>query len=265
MGALAKRLAPKVTKQVKILTLDIETRPNVVHSWGLFNVNVSLNQIVEPGGTFAVAYKWYHDAKPKFLSDFADTHEGMIRKTHALLDEADIVNTFNGISFDLPHLNKEFALLGLLPPKPYKQVDLLRVVRKQFRFTSNKLDFVAGQFGLGHKTSHEGHTLWVKCLAGEPQAWKRMETYAKQDVALTEKLFDTLRPWIPNMPHLSMWLGNDWGCPSCGNKDLSKNRDGTAYANVQRYRLYQCPECGTWVRGNKKLANPTETRQARIN
>jgi hypothetical protein len=48
----------------------------------------------------------------------------------------------------------------------------------------------------------------------------------------------------------------------CGNKDLSKFRDGTAYTNVQRYRLYQCP-CGHWVRGNKKLIDATQTRTAR--
>ena len=46
MGALAKKLAPKIAPaavpQVRILTLDIENAPNLAHVWSLFNQNVSL-------------------------------------------------------------------------------------------------------------------------------------------------------------------------------------------------------------------------------
>ena len=92
--------------------------------------------------------------------------------------------------------------------------------------------------------------------------WDLIRKYNKQDVVLTEKLYDRLRAWIPNHPHLSMFTGDEWGCPVCGNKDLSKFRAGTSYANVQKYRMYQCP-CGHWVRGTKKLQDATQTRSAR--
>jgi predicted RecB family nuclease len=36
----------------------------------------------------------------------------------------------------------------------------------------------------------------LKCEAGDESAWKRMRAYNKQDVRLTESLFDEFRPWI---------------------------------------------------------------------
>lgn len=258
-----KTMLAKPARSLKILTLDIENRPNVVHTWGLFNVNVSLNQVITPAGTFGVAYKWYGESKTHFLSDHHTGHDEMIRKTHQLMSEADIIVGFNHVGFDVPHLNREFALAGLGLPKPSANVDLLKVVRKQFRFTSNKLDFVSQQFGLGSKTQHEGHGLWVRCLEDDPSAWELMRKYAMQDVALTEQLYDTLRAYIPNHPHVGQWTGDPWSCPSCGHKDVSKNRQGNAHTMVQQYRQYQCENCGTWIRGTKKLQGPTETRISR--
>jgi hypothetical protein len=266
MGAFAKKVAPKIAPaavpQVRILTLDIENAPNLAHVWSLFNQNVSLAQLQEVATVISVAAKWYGEKEVMFWSDHHDGHAVMVEKIHALVSEADLIVGYNSAGFDMKHLNREFILAGLNPPAPYKNVDLLQTVRKQFKFASGKLDHVSQQLGLGKKTSHAGHELWVKCMAGDDAAWDKMRQYNKQDVVLTEKLYDRLRAWIPNHPHLSMFTGNEWGCPVCGNKDLSKFRDGTAYTNVQRYRLYQCP-CGHWVRGNKKLIDATQTRSAR--
>ena len=249
-------------KNLKVLTLDIENRPNVVHTWGLFNVNIGINQIIEPAGTFGVALKWYGQ-EPVFYSDHHHGHQEMVERTHEAMSEADIIVGFNHVGFDIPHLNREFALLGLPLPKPSGNVDLLKVARKQFRFSSNKLDFLAQQFGLGAKTSHEGHGLWVRCLNGDKDAWELMAEYAKQDVALTEALYDRLRAYIPNHPHISMWSGEEWGCPNCGNPDVSNSRNGEAHTQVQRYRAYTCSNCGANLRTTTKLINPTKTRLAK--
>jgi len=269
MGALARKLstklAPSTKGTLKVLTLDIENKPAVVNAWGLFKQNISINQIISPSAVFGVGYKWYHEGKAHFISDHHDGHEEMLRKTHALLSEADIVVSWNGEGFDLPHLNREFIMAGMTPPRPYKQIDLLKTARKQFNFQSNKLDFIAQQLGVGAKLHHTGHDLWTRCVADDPKAWALMARYCRQDVVLTEKLLDVLRPWVQNMPHIGQWTGDAWCCPSCGHADISKHRDGTAHAFVQQYRQYQCPKCSSWIRGTKKLLGPTETRQARIN
>ena len=120
-----------------------------------------------------------YNTKPKF----------MLQKIHDLISEADAVCHYNGTRFDIPVLNKEFLLHHLAPPAPYKQIDLLKVVRKEFRFASNKLDHIAQRLGLGKKTAHEGYQLWVKCMNKDPVAWKTMEKYNKQKAIV----FNTLQ------------------------------------------------------------------------
>lgn len=262
-SATTGKITPEATKVVRILTLDIETTPNLAYVWGLFKQNISIGQLQEASNVLCWVGKWYGSDEVLFHSDYADGHDAMIEAAYKAINEADIVVHYNGTTFDMPNLHREFLLAGFPPPKPYKQIDLLRTVRKQFRFTSNKLDYVAQQLGLGSKTAHTGFQLWLDCMASDPEAWALMEEYNRQDVHLTENLFDRLRPWIPNMPHLAMFTGDDWSCPHCGHKDVSTNRKGEAYANVQRYRLYQCPNCEAWIRGNTKLLNKTETRVAR--
>ncbi len=58
----------------------------------------------------------------------------------------------------------------MFPPAPFKEIDLLTVAKGRFRFVSNKLDYVAQQLGLGKKTEHSGHELWVQCMAGIPKS-----------------------------------------------------------------------------------------------
>lgn len=270
--SLYSRLAsitPRIDKNVtaKVLTLDIETRPNLGYVWSLWKQNINLSQLHERGHVMCWVAKWYGTNTPLFMSDHHDGHETMIRGMWDLLNEADIVVSYNGISFDLPHLNREFALLGLTPPAPYKQVDLIRTVRKEFNFVSNKLDNVAQELGIGGKVHHSGFDLWLQCMAGDEKAWTTMRRYNVQDVKLTEKLYDRLRPWIKGHPHLGLWVevngdGESWACPNCGHKALTRDTSRTVRANVQQYHAFTCPKCGTQARGITKLRNPTRTRTA---
>jgi uncharacterized protein YprB with RNaseH-like and TPR domain/predicted RNA-binding Zn-ribbon protein involved in translation (DUF1610 family) len=259
----AIRKVAKPRHNVRVLFFDIETMPHEVYTWGLWDQNVGISQIIQPGRVFAFAYKWLGERDTWFVSDHEHGHETMVRTAHSLLSEADIVVTYNGISFDIPHMQREFLLAGFRPPKPYKQIDLMRVAKRQFKFASNKLDFLSQQLGLGRKTSHEGFDLWVKCMADDEKAWKKMGIYAKQDVKLTEKLYHYLLPWLVNVPHIGQMDGAEHSCWACGGTKLT--RDGTAYANVTSYRLYSCDKCGAWVRGSTKLQEATTTRQQRIN
>ena len=249
--------------QLRVLTFDIENAPNTVHTWGLFKQNVAINQIVEPGRVFGFGGKWYDEPEPFFYGEGNRTNEEVIVASHEALNQADIVVSYNGIGFDSPHLNKEFLKLGLPPVKPVKHIDLLRVVRKQFNMTSNKLDFVAQFLGLGNKTEHSGFDLWKACMAGDPEAWELMETYCKQDVKLTEEVYNVLRPWIPGHPHLGVWLGEEWCCTNCGNAIDSRNLvESEAVAQVTAYNLYQCA-CGHWLRGTVVTSTKLKTRSAR--
>lgn len=223
-----------------ILHLDIETAPHKSYVWGLFKQNVSINQIVEPGYTLCWAAKWHGTDKVLFEKR---TSKNWLNKLHKLLDEADIVVGYNSKKFDIPTINREFFMAGLKPPSPYKQVDLYQTVRSQFRFASNKLDYVVQQLGLGGKVQHKGMELWKEVMANKSDAWKEMKEYNKQDVVLTEKLYTKLLPWIKSHPV----VGEDgYRCPSCGGVHVQSR--GYMKTKICTYRRYQCQDCGTWSR-----------------
>ena len=240
--------------QPKILLIDIETSPNLAHVWGMWQQNVALSQLVQSGTTLCVAAKWLGQKEVLYYGVNTMSAKTMIKKVHKLMDEADVVIHYNGKKFDMPTLNREIITEGLTPPSPYKQIDLLQVVRKQFRFTSNKLDYVAQHLGLGCKTHHKGHALWVGCMNGEEKDWKIMEKYNKQDVLLLEKLYHKLLPWIKQGVDYGAYIDDDKRvCPNC--KSHHVQRRGTATTTTGSYARYQCNSCGTWSRS--KTLKPT--------
>lgn len=236
---------------MKTLFLDIETSPNLATVWGLFKQNIGINQLIDSSYTLCWAAAWAGDDTIYFDSVHQSARRSMVKSVHKLLDEADVVVHYNGTSFDIPVLNREFLMHGLLPPSPYKQVDLLRVVRKKFRFTSNKMDYVARQLGLEGKTKHTGHELWLKCMEKDPEAWALMEEYNLNDVVVLEELYNTLLPWISNHPNRSVY-DEATVCPTCGGKQLQ--RRGYQITTTGKYQRFQCSTCGTWSRAIKSEA-----------
>lgn len=242
---------------MKILSIDIETSPNLAHVWGLWDQNVGLNQLMEATEMLCFAAKWVGERKTYFYSVHHDGKEAMVRAAYDLLDEADVVLHFNGRHFDVPHLNREFIALGYEPPSPFKQVDLLEVVKKQFKFPSNKLAYVSKALGLEGKVQHEGHELWVKCMAGDRRAWATMKKYNIQDTVLNEELYFRLLPWIPNHPSFGAFTGEDV-CPNCGGDNLQPR--GYALTMQSQFQRFKCRDCGKWSRSTKRVGGTKITQ-----
>jgi DNA polymerase elongation subunit (family B) len=237
---------------MKILLLDIETSPNTAHVWGLWQQNVSLNQLLESSYTMCYSAKWLGEKQVYFDSVQKSTSQSMLEGIHGLLEDADAVVHYNGNKFDMPTLNKEFLIHKMTPPPPVKNIDLLRVVKSQFRFPSNKLDYVAQRLGLGQKNHHEGHTLWIKCMAGDKKAWKTMEDYNIQDVILLEKLYKRLLPWIKQPINQTLMKDrNGFVCPTCAKSSLISK--GFRYTTTGAYQRYQCKACGAFSADTRSL------------
>lgn len=237
---------------MRTLLLDIETAPNQVWAWGLFDQNININQIIEPARMLCFSAKWLDEKPIMFFSEWDDGHTGMVRAAHELLDEADAVVHYNGKRFDIPHLNREFLLEGFVPPSPYAQIDLYQTVKSRFRFASGKLDHVAQELGLGGKIHHEGVDLWLKTMAGDPKAQKRMERYNRQDTKLLQGLYEMLLPWIVGHPNRRLYDGG--ACPVCAADVSHLKRRGFATTRGGRYRQYQCDVCGSWARDSRREA-----------
>lgn len=238
---------------MKILVLDIETSPNVAHVWGLFNQNVSLNQLRETSFMLSWAAKWRGEKK----IDYRNVNDvDMVERIYGLVDEADAVCHYNGNKFDMPVLNREFALAGFGPPSPYKNIDLYRTISRRFKFASGKLAHVAEQFGLTRKVEHSGHELWVGCMAGDEKSWKKMKQYNCGDVKTTEELLEKILPWINEMPNQQLYSSS--GCPRCGADPENMKPQGFAYTALGKFRRFKCAVCNGWSRSSQRVAGVDE-------
>lgn len=245
-----------MTTRAKVLTFDIETRPMLSYHWAPKLRYVQPGQVVDHGGMMTWAAKWYGSREIMFASDWDDGHEGMIRRIWDLLNEADIVVGYNSDRFDLRRIRSEFVRLGLPPTNPVRSVDLIKTVRSQFDFPYNRLDEVARELGLPGKVTHQGFSLWVDCLAGDPKARALMERYNRGDIRVTEQVYDALRPWIPNHPNLNLWAGTDDDgrpnevCCNCGHGHFRLVSSDGAKTALTGYALIECKACRTKMRRN---------------
>lgn len=181
---------------MKILLLDIETTPMQVYTWGLYDQNISIDQIIKSTEMLCFGARWLGSKKVIFKSVHHDGKKVMLEELHQLMDEADILVGWNSAAFDHKHINREFFENGMLPPSPVKDLDLMSVVKSNFLFPSNKLDYVAQKLGVGAKVKHSGFSLWIRCMEGDDKAWAEMKKYQIQDVNLLVDLYEILTPWF---------------------------------------------------------------------
>ncbi len=236
----------------KILVIDIETAPATGYIWKLFDVNVSLSQLIDTSKVICFAAKWVGDKKVIFSSNQEDTHKAMIKKAWSLFNEADAVIGYNSKNFDCKILNKEFILSGFPPPSPYKHIDLLQTMRNKFKFMSNKLDHVSQELGIGKKTSHQGFELWQACMNNDTKAWKLMKKYNINDVKLTEELYDKVKGWLKTTFNFNEH-SESMVCPNCGSHNVTKN--GTYKSPTRAYQKYVCNDCFAHSKSNIKIPN----------
>jgi len=254
--------------KAKILYVDIENSPNIADVWGLWDQNVGLKQLREASRIIGVGYRWATQKRARFVSIYEkDTGalndgRGMLQLIRDLYDEADIVVTYNGNSFDNKHLNAAWAANDIPRPSPCISIDLYRVVRQNFKFPSNKLDYVASVLVGDHKVANTGHQLWRDCLDADVtpetrrRAWNLMARYCRKDVDLLVPLHEKLTPWLPDSVNMTVIGGSpgELACPKCAS--TSVKRSGWAYTRSRSYQRYCCKKCHAWFRGTKAQWGP---------
>lgn len=237
----------------KILLFDVETSPNLSYVWGKWEQNVLA--VEQHWYMICFAYKWlgekevYSVSLPQFKTYKKDktNDELLIKELWKLFDQAEIIIAQNGDAFDVKKSNARFLKYGLEPPSPYKTIDTLKIARKYFKMDSNKLDDLGDFLNIGRKMQTGGFNLWLECIAGDKDAWKKMTDYNKQDVILLEKVYYKLRGWARNLPNLNLILGGYTSCPNCGSEHVVKK--GFEYTRVSAYQRFKCLNCGGQSRG----------------
>lgn len=245
---------------MKRLLIDIETAPHLSYHWGLYNQNIGLNQVKEPGYMLCYAAKWYGKRGTMFDSVWKSGSEDMLLSLHDLLEETDAVVHFNGKRFDTKRVNGEFFLKKITPPTPYKQIDLLLGVKKHMQLMSHKLEFILKAKGLVEKLSNSGFPMWRGVMDGDAKAQREMERYNRRDVTAMEPLYEDLLPWLDAHPNFNLYTDSDVPvCTNCGGPELTKRGVAKLVSGV--YQEYRCKSCGTYVRDNKRIYGASITQE----
>lgn len=240
---------------MKALIFDIETAPIVAYVWGLWENNVALNQIKSDWHVLAWSAKWLGESPKKIMYDDQrhskniEDDSRLLKGIWGLLDEADLVITQNGKSFDQKKLNARFILNGFQPPSSYKHIDTKVLAKRHFGFTSNKLEYMTDKLCTKYKklkrTDFPGFELWSECLKGNTKAWKEMERYNKYDVLSLEELYTKLIPWDSSI-NFNLYNEDETHTCTCGSTSFYRN--GYYYTPTTKTVRLRCRSCGAEVR-----------------
>lgn len=242
-------------REPKVLLFDIESAPLLSANWGLFDQNAVW--VERDWFLLSFSYKWLgkKGVKHHSLNEFKGykkdptNDKELVKKLWDVIDEADIIIGHNGDRFDLRKSNAKFLEHKLPVPSSYKTVDTLKIARKYFYLTSNKLDYLADLLGIGRKLQTGGYTLWKACMEGDEKAWKKMNKYCDMDVKLLESVYLELRKWHTSHPDVTLYTGERGNCKQCHSVKLEKR--GFEYLKVKVYQRLRCKDCGCWQRGEE--------------
>jgi hypothetical protein len=242
------------TKQPKVLLIDIETTPLQVHCWGTWKQRIGHEQVINDWFMLSYSAKWLFDSK---MHSSVLTPDEAINKDDSriakelwrLFDQADVLIGHNILGFDLPKAQTRLLMNKLAPPSPSRVIDTLKVAQQNFRFASNKLDYI-GQLLLNDKKIHTEYQLWLRCLDGDPKSLEEMLIYNRKDVLLLEEAYVFLRPYIKNHPNMAIYQESiEPTCPTCGSTNIDEC--GHYSTSVNRYLAFRCKDCGAICRSRK--------------
>lgn len=199
------------------------------------------------------AWMWLEDSKAKAISVSPNTpldDYGVTKKLHEILNQADILVGHNSDNFDFKSFNTRAIFYDLPPITPKRSIDTLKVARKYFKFSSNKLSYICSYLGLEMKDESPD---WNKCLEGDAKELRYMRQYNKQDVIATKDLYLKLRSYHithPNLPKQTDPSGiTIQTCGKCGSPDLKKDKVRYTVSGRPR-RQWQCRDCYSYTTGD---------------
>ena len=250
-------------KMPKILVFDIETAPFIAYAYSRFKQYFGDANVQQEGYVLCWAAKWL--GEENVITDAIWNHHEVVnegddyevcKSLHELFDQADIVIAHNGNSFDIPTMNTRFLYHRLAPNKPYKKIDTLSILKRNFNLPSNKLSSAAIYFGLPNKMDPGGFYTWRGCMNGDVESQTHMMDYNIQDVITLESLYLLLRPWHNTHPNVSLYYDDKTNrCPCCGSQDIYTSLDDVVTAAVTQYPMVICNSCGKVSKHAGKLNN----------
>lgn len=240
----------------RILIFDLETTPLVTYTWGLFDQNIGLNQVLEKTTILSWAAKWYGEDEIMY-TDVRDeknprNDKKIVQQLRDLIDQADFSVAHNLNRFDSKVLNYRILKNKIPRPSSYKKLDTLTIAKRHFKTESYKLEHLTNELcGTHKKSSHgkfPGFSMWDECLKGNKEAFKELKDYNIKDITSLEELFTILLPW-ENSALFEAFNSSEKMTCTCGSTSFKKH--GFINTGKNRYVRHVCKKCGAERKGDK--------------
>lgn len=254
----------------KILFLDVEVSPSVTVAFSRFKAFASPDHVLKEPYMLTYVVKWAHEDKTignTILDTETEDHNDdyhLIKDLWDFIDAADIVVAQNA-KFDQGWFNQRCVVHGFNPPSPYKLIDTLQMLKKNFSLPSNSLAAAAQYFNLTRKKSHEGITLWIRCMNGEREAFEEMLDYNDGDVVTLEELYNIVQPWSQHLPNIALYYKDDKiRCCGCGSENVMVT-DKTAFTALSEFEVVKCNSCGKHSRMRRNIRSKEQMQNTLTN
>lgn len=261
------KTADTVSTSPRILLWDIETAKMLlqmeVYQLKQYSTYLPHGSIVRDVWMPCVAWKWLGENvvgsvsvlkdKKRFKAKYWDDYL-VVKTMHELISQADILVAHNGDNFDWKMFNMRCVSHGLEPAAKPLMIDTMKIAKREFRFASNSLAYIAKFLGVEDKGNSPD---WGLIAKGDRDAIKYCVRYCRQDIRTLEGVFLKLRPYATNLPNINAILRGVYHdiCPKCGHWDLE--RRGFTYTRAAKYQRVQCKPitggCGGWSQDKKNL------------
>lgn len=235
-------------KEPKLLVFDLEISPSIAASFGRFNQTIGHNNVIREGGAIiSAAWKWYGDTNVKSVvmtpaESVKDNDTRIVCELYEAFEQADAVIAHNA-SFDMGVFKARLAIHHLPMHKTVKVIDTYKI-SKGMRFNSRKLDSLADYFNAGRKVTHEGISLWIKCMNGDTESLENMRVYNEQDVVLLEEVYNCIKAYDNKPVNLGQYFeDSQQHCPACGSTDVASTGN-LVYTEVSSFDEVLCNSCG---------------------
>ena len=157
------------------------------------------------------------------------------------------------VGYDIKEiLNKRLARFMLKnKPTDYRVIDLkdsLYTATGERYDTFSKVVTNVLKSYLVYTSIIEDKSLWLQCYTGNKTAVKfSIRKRTEEALNKTKDLFKILKPWIKNLPNLTIAGNNiNQACPACRSVNISKF--GYTYTNVSKFQRFKCNDCGAHSR-----------------
>lgn len=254
-------------RELSTLLVDIERLPGSFTA-DFWDLNAFKNRRIHPDlvtawpTTICFAALWYGKppaGQPKraFHAAWEDAGpDAMYAAAFDLYDAADMVITYNGVSFDNRHLTSGWTERDMGRPSPWRDIDLLKVARQSQGWESKTLDSVCKRLSIPPKSDHYTVDIARAAMAGDVKAQRKLKSYNVNDAAIMAAVYERLLPYVKGHPHVAPSLGLERPtCPRCGSTDVT--RKGSYSPGVYNYVAYKCQTCSGPFRTTYESRGPS--------